>query len=82
MYNFDFEKPSTVAEAVAALASEDAQALGGGQTLIPTMRQRLAAPSKLVSLSGIAEMSELPGIRVAGRTLKTNFCLERSAREA
>ena len=56
MYNFEFEQPSTVAEAVAALASEDAQALAGGQTLIPTMKQRLAAPGKLVSLSGIAEM--------------------------
>lgn len=67
MYNFDFEKPSTVAEAVAALASEDAQALGGGQTLIPTMRQRLAAPSKLVSLSGIAEMSEISSTGAAVR---------------
>ncbi|MCF6273944.1 MAG: xanthine dehydrogenase family protein subunit M [Rhodobacteraceae bacterium] len=56
MYNFEFEKPSTVAEAVAALASNDAQALGGGQTLIPTMKQRLASPSRLVSLSGIADM--------------------------
>ncbi|WP_050603932.1 xanthine dehydrogenase family protein subunit M [Ruegeria sp. 6PALISEP08] len=56
MYSFDFEKPSTVADAVAALGAEDAQALGGGQTLIPTLKQRLAAPSKLVSLSGIAEM--------------------------
>ena len=56
MYNFDFEKPSTVAEAAAAMAAEDAQALGGGQTLLPTMKQRLASPSKLVSLSGIAEM--------------------------
>ncbi|MEX0319116.1 MAG: xanthine dehydrogenase family protein subunit M [Ruegeria sp.] len=56
MYNFEFEKPSTIADAVAALGSEDAQALGGGQTLIPTLKQRLAAPAKLVSLSGIAEM--------------------------
>ncbi|WP_120635304.1 xanthine dehydrogenase family protein subunit M [Ruegeria sp. EL01] len=56
MYNFEFEKPSTIADAVAALGSEDAQALGGGQTLIPTLKQRLAAPSSLVSLSGIAEM--------------------------
>ncbi len=56
MYNFEFEKPSTIADAVAALGSEDAQALGGGQTLIPTLKQRLAAPSKLVSMSGIAEM--------------------------
>ena len=66
MYKFDFEKPSTVAEAVAALASEDAQALGGGQTLIPTMNQRLAAPSKLVSVRGIAEMQ---GISSSGGSL-------------
>ena len=62
MYAFDFEKPSTVAEAVAALGDEDAQALGGGQTLIPTLKQRLASPSKLVSLAGIAEMKGIsPG---------------------
>ena len=56
MYNFEFEKPTTVADAVAALGEEDAQALGGGQTLIPTLKQRLASPSKLVSLGGIDEM--------------------------
>lgn len=56
MYNFDFEQPSTVADAAKALGAEDAQALGGGQTLIPTLKQRLASPSTLVSLSGIAEM--------------------------
>ncbi len=56
MYNFDFEKPTTVAEAATALGAEEAQALGGGQTLIPTLKQRLAMPSKLVSLAGIAEM--------------------------
>ncbi len=57
MYDFDFEKPSTVADAVKALADEEAMALGGGQTLIATMKQRLASPSKLVSLAGIAELS-------------------------
>ena len=56
MYSFEFEKPSSIADAVAALGAEDAQPLGGGQTLIPTLKQRLAAPSVLVSLSGIAEM--------------------------
>lgn len=66
MYAFDFERPTTVAEAVAALSSEGAQALGGGQTLIPTLKQRLAAPEKLVSLSGIAEMK---GVSVDGGTL-------------
>ncbi|WP_227267894.1 FAD binding domain-containing protein [Roseobacter weihaiensis] len=56
MYNFEVETPGSVADAVAALGREDAQALGGGQTLIPTLKQRLASPSVLVCLSGIAEM--------------------------
>lgn len=66
MYNFDVVKPSTVAEATAALADEEAQPLGGGQTLIPTMKQRLAMPGTLVSLSGIAEMQ---GVSAAGGVL-------------
>lgn len=56
MHNFEFVRPGTLADAVAALAQEDAQALGGGQTLLPVMKQRLASPSKLVSLTGIAEI--------------------------
>jgi len=63
MYNFEFVKPSSVADAVAALGAGDAQALGGGQTLIPTMKQRLASPSKLVSLGGITDMQ---GVSVSG----------------
>ncbi len=59
MYNFEFEKPDSVADAVAALTSEDAQALAGGQTLIPTLKQRLASPGKLVSLAGIAELQDI-----------------------
>jgi carbon-monoxide dehydrogenase medium subunit len=56
MYAFDFVKPSTVADAVAALGREEAMALGGGQTLIPTLKQRLASPSVLVSLAGIPDI--------------------------
>lgn len=56
MYAFDFVRPATVAEAAAALAGQDAQALGGGQTLIPALKSRLASPAVLVSLAGIAEM--------------------------
>jgi carbon-monoxide dehydrogenase medium subunit len=56
MYNFEFEQPDTIADAVAALGGDEAQALGGGQTLIPTLKQRLASPTTLVSLSGIYEM--------------------------
>jgi carbon-monoxide dehydrogenase medium subunit len=56
MYAFEIERPSTIADAVKALSDEDAQALGGGQTLIPTLKQRLAMPATLVSLTGIGEM--------------------------
>ncbi len=56
MYEFEFARPATVADAVQALSEEDAQALGGGQTLIPTLKQRLAMPTTLVSLGGIAEI--------------------------
>jgi carbon-monoxide dehydrogenase medium subunit len=56
MYAFDLERPTSIADAVAALSSDEAQALGGGQTLIPTLKQRLAAPGTLVSLGSIAEM--------------------------
>ncbi|RMA42060.1 FAD binding domain-containing protein [Rhodophyticola porphyridii] len=56
MYNFDFARPGSIDEAATALQGEEAQALGGGQTLIPTMKQRLAAPATLVSLTGIPEM--------------------------
>jgi len=56
MYNFEFVKPLSVADAVSALSGDGAQALGGGQTLIPTMKQRLASPDILVSLADIVEM--------------------------
>ncbi|MBR9763623.1 MAG: xanthine dehydrogenase family protein subunit M [Rhodobacteraceae bacterium] len=67
MYNFDFVKPATVEEALAALSDEDAQPLSGGQTLIPSMKQRLNAPSKLVSLLGIAA---LKGVKTSGDVME------------
>ena len=66
MQNFDFVKPASVAEAVAALGAPGAQALSGGQTLIASMKQGLAAPEVLVSLTGIAEMK---GVSVAGKVM-------------
>lgn len=67
MHNFDFVKPTSIADAVKALAAEGAQPLSGGQTLMPTMKQRLAAPSVLVSLTGIPEMK---GVRRNGNVLE------------
>ena len=57
MYAFSYSQPGSVSGAVAELANEDAKALAGGQTLIPTLKQRLASPSALVDLGGLKELS-------------------------
>ena len=58
MYNFSYHRPSNVAEAASLLASaENGKLLAGGQTLIPTLKFRLARPSDVIDISGIAELS-------------------------
>ena len=57
MYEFELERPKNLADALALLSDEDAQALGGGQTLIPTLKARLAMPDTLVSLTDIAALN-------------------------
>jgi carbon-monoxide dehydrogenase medium subunit len=67
MYETHYHRPSTLADAAKLFSSaSDARYLSGGQTLIPTMKQRLAAPSDVIDISRVAE---LKGINVAGDTL-------------
>ncbi len=64
MYNFNYHRPASVAEAASLLGSrDDAKLMAGGQTFIPTLKQRLAQPSDLIDLGGIAE---LKGIKEEG----------------
>lgn len=65
---FDYRAPSTVDEAVSALAEggEDVKVLAGGQSLLPVLRMRLAAPQLVVDLGRIAE---LRGVREDGDSL-------------
>lgn len=54
---FDYRRPRTVAEAVRELAADPgAKVLAGGQSLIPLLSMRLAAPSLLV------DINEIPGL--------------------
>ncbi len=54
---FDYVRPKSLDEAIGILqADPEAKALAGGQTLIPTLKQRLARPSTLVDLRGLAEL--------------------------
>lgn len=58
MYPFRYTRPASLEEAVERLgAAEDGQLLAGGQTLLPAMKQRLAQPSDLVDLDGIASLA-------------------------
>lgn len=67
MHNTNYHRASSVAEAATLLSgAEEGSLLAGGQTLIPTMKQRLAAPSDLVDVSRVADMR---GITVDGSTV-------------
>jgi len=68
MYETRYIRPATLADAVAFLGEHaDARPLSGGMTLIPTLKQRLAAPSHLVDLS---HLSELRGIALKDGVLR------------
>ena len=62
MDTFTLERPATLADAV-RLAGAGARPLAGGQTLLASMKLRLAAPEQLADLRGI---KELRGIRKEG----------------
>jgi len=57
---FEYKSPTTLAEAVAILAAEDgARPLAGGQSLLPVLAFRLAAPSVLVDLKRIPDLRRI-----------------------
>src|SRR4051794_22966127 len=67
MRPFAYHQPSDIADAVKLLSAvEDSKVMGGGMTLIPTMKQRLAAPAAVIDL---AKKAALKGIRDDGATV-------------
>lgn len=62
MYETNFHRAADISQAAKLFAdAADARYLAGGQTLIPTMKQRLAAPSDLI---GISHLADLRGISI------------------
>ena len=58
MHTFRYVKATSLKHAGELLAANaDAKLLAGGMTLIPTMKARLAQPSHLIDIAGIAELS-------------------------
>jgi carbon-monoxide dehydrogenase medium subunit len=67
MYPFIYHRPTNLAEAKRLFrTATDASFLSGGHTLLPALKQRLAAPSDLVDLWG---MAELQGVALSGDRL-------------
>jgi carbon-monoxide dehydrogenase medium subunit len=66
MQTFNYHKPASTADASKAAAKGDAKLLAGGQSLLASMKLRLAAPTDLVDLSGVPE---LRGIKVEGNAI-------------
>lgn len=57
MYNFNYHRPTSIAEAAALFVkASEARYLAGGQSLIASLKMRLSQPSDLIDLSGIAEL--------------------------
>lgn len=70
MEDFQYLRPTTVAEAVLLLAQHKGKArlIAGGQSLIPMLRSRLVRPAYIISLEAIAELRRIEpsdgGLRV------------------
>ena len=64
MYDFAFEKPQSVADAVRLISADpEARPLAGGQTFIPVLKQRLSRPTTIVDLGalGLSGVKAEPG---------------------
>ena len=81
--SFGYARPASLAEAFALLArhGEGAKLLAGGQSLIPSLNMRLAAPELLVDLGALGELEGIAplgqGLRIGARTRHCE--IERSA---
>ena len=78
---FEYVAPATLDEAVVALADDDAMILAGGQSLVPMLNFRLLAPTRLVDITGIADLDYIKdwngGLRIGA--LSRHHTLETSS---
>jgi 2-furoyl-CoA dehydrogenase FAD binding subunit len=66
---FDYVRPGSLDDAIAALAGDPgAKVLAGGQSLVPLLSMRLAAPSRLVDINGLPGLAGIEagpdGVRI------------------
>ena len=78
---FSYHAPTSLDEAVALLAEfapQDGRILAGGQSLVPTMAFRVARPSHLIDINGIAELAALS---VMDNVVSVGACVRHAALE-
>ncbi|HEY1746339.1 MAG TPA: FAD binding domain-containing protein [Xanthobacteraceae bacterium] len=79
--SFCYHAPTSLDEAVALLAElapQDGRILAGGQSLVPTMAFRVARPSHLIDINGIAELAALS---VTDEIVSIGACVRHAAFE-
>jgi carbon-monoxide dehydrogenase medium subunit len=74
---FEYHRPDTLEEALQLLAEhgEDAKVLAGGQSLIPLMKLRFAAPARLIDINripGLDAIEETEGFLRIGALVRHN----------
>ncbi len=77
--SFSYHVPTSVDEAVALLAElgpQDGRILAGGQSLVPTMAFRMARPTHLIDINGIAELARLTA---GGGIVTVGACVRHAA---
>src|ERR1700730_16046220 len=82
MYSTTYHRPSSIDEAAALFAKgKEAKYLAGGHTLLPVMKQHLAAPSDVIDLGRIKDMVgiELSADALTIKAATTYFDIMQSA---
>lgn len=82
---FAYRRPGSLAEALTALAGEpDAKVLAGGQSLVPLLSMRLAAPAMLVDINGLPDLDAVTvtpdGVRIGALARHTDVLASAEAR--
>ncbi|MFB4315760.1 FAD binding domain-containing protein [Actinomadura sp. 21ATH] len=83
---FEYTAPETAAGALRALGGGDAKVLAGGQSLIPLLNMRLAAPARIVDVNGLAELDTVEvsadGVRIGALARHARVERDRAAAAA
>lgn len=84
---FAYLRPQSLPEALAALAGEaNAKVLAGGQSLVPLLSMRLAAPSLLIDINGLPGLADVTvtgeGVRVGALARHADVLASTEARRA